>query len=573
MTAPKPSAPLQIAFCFPDVYEVGMSNLGIRILYDVLNARDDTSCERCFCPWPDFGEGLKQQGVPLFSLESRKPLGEFDIVAFSVQYELALSNVLYMLKLAGIPPLRKDRTEKHPIIMLGGPCAVNPELFSEFCDVINVGEGEEQLPALAECYLDAKRTTASKAECKALFLKNCEAITGEYVPSLNPQGSVHPVRRAVIEDLDKAYFPTKPMIANIEAVHDRGVIELFRGCTRGCRFCQAGFIYRPIRERDHKTLLHQAECILKNTGYGEMSLSSLSSGDYSQIHELVEGCKELAERYNATFALPSLRVDSFDAEMVAESRLSSLTFAPEAGTQRLRNVINKNVTEQNILDCCESAFRSGYNAVKLYFMIGLPTETDEDVAGIVDLARKVKERFRAVRGNLHRFRLAVSTSTFIPKPFTPFQWSAHIDREETLRKQKYLKTELKNLGVEYRYHDAKTSHIEAIFARGDARLAPAILRACELGAKFDGWSEFFKHDIWMQAFRECGIDPDDYTRAYGVDEALAWDFVEVGVSKEFLLREREKAFAATTTDDCRNGCIGCGVTRIAKCAYCKGGVV
>lgn len=543
---------VSFCFCFPDMYEVAMSNLGLKILYSVINNNPDTVCERCFTPSDEFAAALKNAGERLFSIETKRRLTDFDMLGFSFQYELSYSNFLYMLDLAGIPFYARERGEDYPLVIGGGPCMINPEPISDFLDLCVIGDGEYTAPALIELYKKHKKNGGKKA----VFLAEAAKIEGVYVPSL----PARKVKKAMVKNLDEAPFPEKFLIPNIEIVHDRAVLELFRGCTRGCRFCQAGFIYRPLRARSVDTLEKQALKIIETSGYEEMSLSSLSTGDFEGLRELASRLRPHAEKLNFTVSLPSLRMDSFDPEMTENSRKNSLTFAPEAGTQRLRNVINKNIIEENITATLTDAFGRGYDNVKLYFMLGLPTETMDDVSGIVALADKIKSLYRQITAGKGRpLRLGVSASVFIPKPHTPFQWAAQIDMEEARKRQNYLREELRRRKVNFSYHDADSSEIEAILARGDRRLSAALVKAYEKGAKMDGWTERFRYGAYIDALNECGIDKTDYLREYEPTEKLAWDFVDIGVSKEYLKNEYKKALAAETTADCRQSCNGCGI--------------
>lgn len=557
----KTGAALRYLMCFPDVYEVAMSNLGIKILYHLLNKREDTACESCYAPWPDMGQALQSRDIDLFSLETTSPMREFNMIGFSMQYEMSYTNVLYMLKLGKIPLYSKDRGEDCPIIMAGGPCVVNPMPIENFIDLFSIGDGENTLNELAETYVQNKKSGGKRAD----FLLAASKIEGVYVPSIM-QKNIH---RAVIDSLDDAFYPTSVQIPNIEAVHNRAVLEIFRGCTRGCRFCQAGIIYRPVRERTVPTLLKYAKELIENNGFDELSLSSLSTCDYPNLRELLVQLKPIAEKNKVSLALPSTRVDSFEADFVDNTRKSSLTFAPEAGTQRLRDVINKNITEEDVLTSMGYAFEKGYSSVKLYFMIGLPTETFEDIEGIPALAAKVKKCYRERSTSKQQLKLSISTSTFVPKPFTPFQWERQISLEEIREKQNYLREQLKRMGIKYSWHDSKTSQIEAVFARGDARLNAVIYSAFNKGCIFDSWDEHFCYEKWTEAFDENGVDISYYTDGFDIDGDLPWEKINVGVSKEFLLSERKKAYDAVTTPDCRGDCHNCGINLKYKSAFKK----
>ena len=577
----KKSVKCRFAFCFPDTYEIGMSNLGVRILYDVLNRDNDVWCERVYAPWEDMKDKMREFDIPLSALESGDPLFMFDMVAFSLQYELCYTTALQMMKLAGFPIYSKDRSEDTPIIIGGGPCVFNSEPIADFFDLINVGEGEEVLLEICHLYNEMKDNGTYSREA---FLREASHIEGVYIPALydvyyNDDGTIKEyrpkysdvptkVRKRIVEDLDAAPYPEKLIMPYIETVHDRIVLEVYRGCIRGCRFCQAGMVYRPIREKSPETLCKSAKCLYENTGYDEISLISLSISDYSKLRELTDGLLSWTDDAHVSLSLPSLRIDSFSEELMAKVssvRTGGITFAPEAGTQRLRDVINKNVSEDDLMRSVGIAFRGGKSSVKLYFMNGLPTETLEDIEGIADLAKKVvhsyyelpkSERPRGVS-------VTISVACFVPKPFTPFQWEKQDTFDTLLEKQEHLRKCITDKKIRYTYHDAKVSFIEAVFARGDRRLAPAIALAVEEGAMFDAWDEYFDFDKWMSVFERCGIDPAYYTsRGFGISEVLPWDIIDCGVTKEFLMREREKAYQGKTTPSCAEHCNGCGANKL-----------
>ena len=574
----KNSVDLRFCFCFPDIYEIGMSNLGMKILTAILNNTDYCWCERCFAPWADMEEQLRKTKTPLFALESGDPLTEFDIIGFTLQYELSYTNALNMLDLAGIPLYAADRGDDlnaYPLIIAGGPCAYNPEPLAPFFDLFAIGEGEESLPELAELYLECKKQNMKKSD----FLRKAARLEGCYVPSLyevtyladgridkvTPKYDDVPakVKKRVVQDLDKAYYPTQPTVPYLDVVHDRIMLEVVRGCIRGCRFCQAGMVYRPYREKSPEVLDRCAQALFAHTGYSEISLSSLSISDYSELDPLIDRLLKWTDDKKVSLSLPSMRIDAFYEQLmkkVMSVRKSGLTFAPEAGTQRLRDVINKNITEEEILTACRKAFDAGRNELKLYFMNGLPTETDEDIVGIAELAQKIVDLFYSEKRPYRSVEVTVSVSCFVPKPFTPFQWEPQDSLESLERKQALLKNSIRTKKITYKYHDAKTSRLECVFARGDRRLAPALAEAVRQGQRFDSWDEFFDYDKWMKIFEQTGVDPDFYTtRRIGFDETLPWDHIDIGVTKRFLRREAEKAYAGVPTPDCRTQCSGCGV--------------
>jgi radical SAM family uncharacterized protein len=545
-------------FCFPDVYEIGMSNLGLQILYDIINKQPDFLAERCFAPWVDMADAMRKNGIPLLSLETATPLAQFDVVGFSIQFELLYTNVLYMLDLAGIPFWASERGEEFPFIIAGGPCAVNPEPFAEFFDAVLIGEGEENNLEFLKLVAQGKKEGLTKTE----ILSRAKEIEGVYVPSQHIAGET--VKKAVVRDFENASYPERPLVPNINVVHDRATLEIYRGCASGCRFCQAGFYYRPIRERSVQTLADAAKKIVRNTGFDELSLCSLSAGDYSGLWEFMEEIRPYINENNVNLSLPSLRLSGFDKKFAESSRKSSLTFAPEAGTQRLRDVINKNITDRDIENIGE-AFSAGYDSVKLYFMMGLPTETDEDLDGIAAICRRLRDIYFSIRGKKH-LNISVSCSVFIPKPCTPFEREAQIDIAEMLRRQNYVRRQLKDIkGVSFSWHGAESSKLECALARGDKKLSRVLVRAYKNGCKFDGWSERFNWDAWQKSFEEEGVDMDAYTREIEKDAPLPWEFIDIGVSRAYFERERQKAYAGATTKSCREGCNACGANAVSQC--------
>lgn len=575
---------VRVAFCFPDTYEIGMSNVGMRILYGVMNQMEGVWCQRVFAPWGDMEEKMRAQNLPLWALESQEPVKDFNMIAFTIGYEMSYSNIVNMLRLSGVPIHSAQRQGLHNMVFAGGVCAFNPEPLAEFIDFFSTGEGEDSTVEIVSLYQKAKREEWSKEQ----FLWEVSKIQGVYVPSFytheyNPDGTLKAViaregapkvvTKRIVENLDTAYFPTKMIVPSTEIVHDRANLEVFRGCIRGCRFCQAGFSCRPVRKKSPEVLYRQAVEVLENSGNNEITLSSLSTSDYRGLKELTDELIPYCAENRVSLSVPSLRADNFSRELMEKLqtvRKSGLTFAPEAGTQRLRDVINKNLREEEILSTCAQAFAGGWNNVKLYFMLGLPTETDEDVLGIAELVYKVVQAWKENAVNRKRgLRVHVATAYFVPKPHTPFQWEAQITPQEYLRRCKLLKEHLYSKSIEYDYHSTELSRLEAVFARGDRRLGAVIEEAVKNGARLDGWDEYFRYDIWCDAFEKCGIPVDFYTvRGYGEEEILPWDMIDVGVSKKFLLRERHRAYAAQVTPDCRHGCAGCGANGLLKEVSC-----
>ncbi|GAB6169307.1 TIGR03960 family B12-binding radical SAM protein [Clostridium carnis] len=581
---------IRFAFCFPDVYEVGMSHLGTRILYHTINQRKDTYCERVFAPWPDMEAELRKNEIPLMTLETKDPLTEFDMLGFTLQYEMSYTNILNMLDMANITIRASERGEDEPIVMAGGPCAYNPEPLYDIVDFFEIGEGEEMMNDVLEVYRKYKGQGKKKE-----FLREISKIRGIYVPSLydvtyNEDGTIKEfkpkfddvpktIQKRVVNNFDNVDFPIDMIVPYSEIVHDRIVLETTRGCTNGCRFCQAGMIYRPVREKTTDTLLEQARKMIEATGYQEISLASLSICDYSDIQNLVSSLILEHSSKNVGVALPSIRVDAFSVDLIKEIqkvRKTGLTFAPEAGSQRMRDIINKGLTEERILEATKSAFESGWSTIKLYFILGLPYEEIEDAAGIGDLAQKMADVYYGIPKEKRQkgLKITVSTSILVPKPFTPFQWAPMARPEEIWDKIDAVKGAIKSRAINYNYHEQKTSFMEAVFARGDRRTCDALIKAFEKGAKFDGWSEYFNYELWLEAMNECNLDAEFYVyRERTYDEVLPWDFIDIGVNRKYLEVENEKAKKAELTQNCRKGCTGCGINVNFKEGKCFEGAL
>lgn len=557
----------RFAFCFPDVYDIGMANLGMKILYNVLNKREDTWCERVFAPWPDYEELLRKEKIQLYGLESKDSIREFDIIGFTLQYEMSYTNILNMLDLANIPVYSKDRYEEYPFVIAGGPCASNPAPLSKFVDAFLLGEGEELIDTIAQKYVEWKDKKLPKIE----YLKSIKDIPGVYVPTLHTKKNK--IAKVVIKDMDKVDYPVNFVVPSTDIVQNKISLEVFRGCSRSCRFCQAGYIYRPVREKSTKRLLELAKKTLENTGINEISLASLSTSDYSDFNNLASSLIKLGEDKKVSLSLPSLRIDSINLDIlnrVQAVRKSSLTFAPEAGSQRLRDVINKNITKDDILNGCKLAFENGWSSVKLYFMIGLPTETFEDLDEIVQLANSIVDLYYSIpkQNRKGKCSVTVSTSTFVPKPHTPFEWFGQNTLDKIELKQQFLKNKLNNKNIKYSWHNPLVSRLEAVIARGDERICDLIYEAFKNGAKFDSWEECLNLEAWDKAFKNVNIKPEEYaSREYDLDYEFPWDNIMHGVEKEFLKREYKKAIEGKTTKNCMENCSSCGVVKISNCKF------